>query len=519
LDPQSSKLTAINFGATEISLIDENVKMLSILKPPSAHIYVVEPYSLYIRISGDSWYLEKNREYHISLVIADSDDNPMYIPENANFATKVPEEYFKLINKSRNGAKFHVKAMKSGTASIQATFVSVVDQDGNERRMPSSVRGEATATISDPIEIVPSFVAFPYVDVKTIHSQKLTAKGGTGSFVWSSVHSEIASVDPNGILLSGKLGETEIFARDVQNNAHSGKAIVQVVQPTGIGFGKSRVEAEVGTDLTLYVKLWATGKFGEISIMDCRHVEFLIKIMDNSIFKMKTDGTQEKSPYGDGCSSFVLTALASGDTTVMVQFGNMSASLQISAFPPLRLETPTEVLVLLGSHLAVRTVGGPRPWIVDSSKFFSKLLYSKDSNLITDSTTDGHTVTCRNVKGDVAILIVVGNEATSSNPLPARAEVKMRLCCGLPDRLSLSLLRPHQSRCPAGNAVSFSEPSKMVLSAHGRCESGPSMGTEKQFDSLTSLQVKWSINESNLVQAVEEANSVEPHKGCPYLFC
>lgn len=46
-------------------------------------------------------------------------------------------------------------------------------QKGNERRMPLSVRDEVTATISEPVEIVPSFVAFPYIDAKTVHSRKL----------------------------------------------------------------------------------------------------------------------------------------------------------------------------------------------------------------------------------------------------------------------------------------------------------------------------------------------------------
>lgn len=56
---------------------------------------------------------------------------------------------------------------------------------------------------------------------------------------------EIASIDSAGILLTGKLGTTEVIAQDAQNSAHFGKAIVHVLQPTGIAFGKSYLEAEV----------------------------------------------------------------------------------------------------------------------------------------------------------------------------------------------------------------------------------------------------------------------------------
>lgn len=41
--------------------------------------------------------------------------------------------------------------------------------------------------------------------------------------------------------------------------------------------------------------------------------------------------------YDDGCCGFVLTAIASGDTTATVQFGNMSASIQISSYLPLKV--------------------------------------------------------------------------------------------------------------------------------------------------------------------------------------
>lgn len=63
------------------------------------------------------------------------------------------------------------------------------------------------------------------------------------------------------------------------------------------------------------------------------------------------------------------------------------------------------------------------------------------------------------------------------------------------------------------SAISFSEPSKLLLSAFGRCESGPTLGVEKQFDSLTSVQIKWSANESNLVQVVEDTSRLESHNG------
>ncbi|VIO88385.1 conserved hypothetical protein [Brugia malayi] len=511
LNSSSSMVTAISYGTTEISLIDENVKSLNFLKPPSARIHVVEPSSLYIRISGDLWYLEIGREYDISFVVADADNNVIYIPENAIFESVISEEYFKVIRRSHNGSYFNVKAIKSGTTKLRASFISVMSSEG-ELRISSSVKNEVTTVISEPIEVIPPFIAFPYIDAKRIHSKKLLTRGGTGSFTWSSVNPEIASVDSSGILLTANLGNTEVIAQDAQNNAHFGKAIIQVLQPTGIAFGRSHLEAEVGSDLILYISLYANSGGKKVTISDCRRVDLSMRIKDNDIFRLASDGCGRMSSYDDSCCGFVLTAVASGDTIATVYFGNMSASVQISAYLPLKLETPTEIFVMLGSSFFIRTFGGPRPWILDPSKYYSKLIYSDTSNLISNgdfSSQDGRIiVTCKDNKGDMLIIVVVGNEASSTNPLPAKAETKLRLCCGLPTRLSLSLLRPYQSKCPTNvRAASCSQPSTLAVSAFGHCESGPSMGLEKQLDSLTSLKMSWKVSNKDVADVEEDKRS------------
>ncbi|KAM3728661.1 Nuclear pore membrane glycoprotein [Dirofilaria immitis] len=517
LDSLSSIVTAINYGTTEISLIDENIKLLSTLKPPTARIHVVEPSSLYIKISGNSWYLEVGHEYDISFVVNDADNNVMYIPENAIFESAISEEYFKIISKSQNGSYFNVKTIKSGTVKLRAAFISVISPE-RELRMSPSIKDEVTAVISEPIEVIPPFVAFPYIDAKKIHFKKLLARGGTGSFTWSSMHPEVASVDSSGILLTGNLGETEVIAQDIQNSAHSGKAVVQVLQPTGIAFGKSHLEAEVGSDLILYISLYASSGGRKVIISDCRRVDLSMKIKDSNIFRIASENCEKVPANDDSCCGFILTAVASGDTVATVQFGNMSASTQISAYLPLKMETSAEIFVMLGSKFIIRTSGGPRPWILDPSKYYSKLIYSEASNLITNvdfSSEDGHTIAmCKDNKGDVLIVVVVGNEASYTNPLPAKAETKIRVCCGMPTRLSLSLSRSHQSKCPTSvRAASYKQPSTLTVSAFGHCESGPSMGLEKQLDSLTSLKVNWKVSNKDIAHIEEDKDELSEVRG------
>ncbi|VDM96812.1 unnamed protein product [Thelazia callipaeda] len=472
LDTQTSMVVALKYGTTEISIIDENVKSSNTLKPPSARIHVVEPMSLSIKISGDSWYLEKGREYQIFFVIVDDSNHILHVPEDS------------------------------------------------ERKILPSIKDEVTTTISEPVQVSPPVVVFPYTDDKKMNSAKLSARGGTGSFIWSSENPEIAFIDSSGILSSRKLGKTKVVARDLQNVNHFGQAIVQIVEPAGIAFGTSHIEAEIGNDLVLFVSLYASMGDEKIVISDCRQLNFLFEVQDSNIFKISSQHSPYVSLQGDGCSSFVLTALNSGDTTVTVRLGAMSASILISAYPPLRLETPTELLLLHGSSFYVRTSGGPRPWVLDPSKYYTKLTYSNASALITEnaSQNDRKIITCRENEGDVVsciflpltrfgvlkVTIVTGNEASYTNPLPAVAEAKFRVCCGVPSRLLLSLQRSLGNKCPTKvHAVSFSQPSTIVVEAFGHCKSGPSVGLEQQILSLTSLRLNWSLSDSNIAHVDE----------------
>ncbi|KHN84547.1 Nuclear pore membrane glycoprotein-like [Toxocara canis] len=127
LDTESSLVTAIALGSTQISIIDENLKAKHVVKPPSAHIYVVSPSSLSFAISGDSWYLQKGRHYVIGVQLIDSDDNVMLIPDNARFETSIPEEYFSVVYRSSNNTFFYVKAVKNGVATLKSAFSSIID--------------------------------------------------------------------------------------------------------------------------------------------------------------------------------------------------------------------------------------------------------------------------------------------------------------------------------------------------------------------------------------------------------
>jgi hypothetical protein len=73
-----------------------------------------------------------------------------------------------------------------------------------------------------------------------------------------------------------------------------------------------------------------------------------------------------------------LRALQPGDTKLTVWFGHLSASIEISAYSPLKISTNAGLLLALGSTLPVTFEGGPRPWLLDPTRHFSKLETSNE---------------------------------------------------------------------------------------------------------------------------------------------
>ncbi|VDK28873.1 unnamed protein product, partial [Anisakis simplex] len=115
------------------------------------------------------------------------------------------------------------------------------------------------------------------------------------------------------------------------------------------------------------------------------------------------------------------------------------------------------------------------------------------------------------------VTVNVGNDARDSNPLPARASAELRICCAVPKRLSLAITREHianlSTACPTNsNILLKSKPSKLTLSAYGKCESGSMWSSsERRFDSISALLVEYSTDEPKLltVEKLSDSDSIE----------
>ncbi|KAM3871773.1 nuclear pore membrane glycoprotein 210 [Diretmus argenteus] len=518
LDQSSSTVTAIQLGHINVVLDHKSLRMQGVSRLPNSTLYVVEPGYLGFKIHpGDSWVLETGRVYDIAIEVFDKSSNKIYLSDNVRIDTVFPAEYFQILESSLNGSHHRVRALKDGQELIDATLKSVVDQNGGVHALANPVHNEQDVEIYNPIVLSPSILTFPWQPKVGAYQYTIQATGGSGNFSWSSSNTAVATVTVKGVMTTvSDIGVSIVYAHDVRNPLHYGHMKVYVVEPVAMDFSPCPVEARVGLVLELPLRIF--GMLGEVEkervmLSDCSHFDLQVEDENHGVFQL-LEG--RLAPGQDHCSGVRAEALAPGYTVLTVSYthGNvhLSAKITIAAYLPLRAVDPVSVaLVTLGSSKDMVFEGGPKPWVVEPSKFFRNLK-AEDQDSVSLALT-GHLshsfnqhwvrATCRAL-GEQVLEVTVGNQASLTNPYPAVEPAVVKFVCAHPSRLTLvpvytspqldltcPLLQQNKQVVPVSN---YRNP---ILDLAAFDQQG------RKFDNFSSLSIVWESTKVSLA-------SIEP---------
>uniref|UniRef100_A0A8C5D5A2 BIG2 domain-containing protein n=1 Tax=Gouania willdenowi TaxID=441366 RepID=A0A8C5D5A2_GOUWI len=264
---------------------------------------------------------------------------------------------------------------------------------------------------------------------------KVGAKGGSGNFSWTSSNTAVATVTVKGVMTTvSDIGVSLVHAYDLRNPLH----------------------------------------FGQMKV-------------------------RRLAPGQDHCSAVRAKALSPGYTVLTVSYthGNihLSAKITIAAYLPLRAIDPSAVAVVtLGSSKDLLFEGGPRPWVLEPSKFFCNLGYKiKGKNL-------GHGLSfCLFDLGYQVLEVTVGNRPSLTNPYPAVEPAVVKFVCAPPSRFTVipvytsprldvtcPLLQQNKLMVPVSN---YHNP---ILDLAAFDQQG------RKFDNFSSLSLMWESSEVSL---------------------
>lgn len=332
--------------------------------------------------------------------------------------------------------------------------------------------------------------------------------------MWSASDPTVASVNIQGRIRSMGPGKCTITAADARNSAHFSTASLHVLPPSDLKFPICRVEAPVGSVLTLPLSVLAKVDEKLVVFTDCRQLPLNISFSDPTVFERvnQDDSTDIRLPL-TGCTSLLFTAKRQGHTEVTVSYRSIKVFLQatitIAAYNPLRPVDPeAESVIALGSSKEVLFRGGPQPWVLDSSKFYQDLK-PEMKNLIAWKQKDSvsvnrgfhtFTVTCREFGGQ-EIQLSVGNGKTEKNQFPASETSSIRFICSRPVELHLQPalnLDPNLPPCPVTHETHLPTPVHCWKDLDILVTVTDSSG--RRFDNFSSLSLSWGISPSSLAR-------------------
>ncbi|XP_011362768.1 nuclear pore membrane glycoprotein 210 [Pteropus vampyrus] len=507
LAQDTSTVTAVQLGQSSLVLGHRNIRMQGASRLPNSTIYVVEPgYLGFTVCPGDRWVLEIGRLYKITIEVLDKSGNKVYPSDNIRIETVLPAEFFEVLSSSQNGSYHHVKAIKRGQTAIKAALTSIVDQDGGVHSLRVPVWNQQEVEIHVPITLFPSILTFPWQPKTGAYQYTIKAQGGSGNFSWSSSSYTVATVTVKGVMTTGSdIGLSVIQAHDVQNPLHFGEMKVYVIEPSGMEFAPCQVEAQVGQTLELPLRingLLPSGANEVVTLSDCSHFDLTVEMENQGVFQPLPGRLQ---PGSEHCSGVRVRAEAQGYTALLVSYKHghihLSARITIAAYLPLKAVDPSSVaLVTLGSSKEMLFEEGPRPWVLEPSKFFRNVT-SEDTHSISlaffgppaSRNYQQHwiIVTCLAL-GEQVIALSVGNKPSITNPFPALEPAVVKFVCAPPSRLTLMPIYASPQldlSCPLlqqnKQVVPVSSHRNPVLDLAAYDQQG------RRFNNFSSLSIQW----------------------------
>eukprot|EP00070_Physeter_catodon_P027658 XP_028334552.1 nuclear pore membrane glycoprotein 210 isoform X1 [Physeter catodon] len=514
LAQDTSLVTAVQLGQSNLVLGHRSIRMQGASRLPNSTIYVVEPGYLGFTVHpGGRWVLETGRLYEITVEVLDKSGNKVYLSDNIHIETMLLAEFFEVLASSQNGSYHHVRATKRGQTAIEATLTSVVDQDGGVHTLRVPVWNQQEVEIHVPITLYPSILTFPWQPKTGAYQYTIKAHGGSGNFSWSSSSSVVATVTVKGVMTTGSdTGLSVIQAHDVQNPLHFGEMKVYVIEPSGMEFAPCPVEASLGQSLELPLRihgLMPGGADEVVTLSDCSHFDLAVEMENQGVFQ-PLPGRLRPGP--EHCSGVTVRAEAQGYTALLVSYKHghihLSARITIAAYLPLKAVDPSSVaLVTLGSSKEMLFEGGPRPWVLEPSKFFRNVT-SEDMDsvglaLFGPPAARNHQqhwilVTCQ-VLGEQVIALTVGNRPSITNPFPALEPAVVKFVCAPPSRLTLAPVYASPQldlSCPLlqqnKQVVPVSSHRNPLLDLAAYDQQG------RRFDNFSSLSVQWESTRPSL---------------------
>ncbi|KAM7318407.1 hypothetical protein ACRRTK_023144 [Alexandromys fortis] len=524
LDEKTATVTALQLGQTNLVFVHKSVHMCSVSGLPNATICVVEPGYLGFTVHpGGRWSLEVGQVYVVTVDVFDKSSTKVHISDNLKITFQFLKEYFEEQLSTSNGSYHVLKALKDGVAMINATLTSSIQESNSAQPKTYEISHQQEVKIYFPIQLTPSFLAFPHYPLGIANRYKVQVEGGSGNFSWTSSNETVAMVTTKGVVTAGQVrGNSTVLARDVQNPFRYGEIKIYVMKLNKMELLPFQADVEIGQIIEVPIAMYHvnTETKETIAFTDCSHLPLDLNSDKQGVFTLYKEGI--KSPGPEHCSSVHIAAMSPGHTVVTVSVTGheeqVGSSATFAAYEPLKAVNPVEVaLVTWQSVKEMVFEGGPQPWILEPSRFFLELSMEKPEGIrVTEARLPArrkqnqyvYRVLCLEL-GEQALTVRIGNHPGVLNPSPSVETVQVRFICAHPASM---LVTPVYKVATGTQPCPLPQYNKQLIPVSSLRDSVLELAVFDQhgrkFDNFSSLILEWKSSNETLAH-FEDSKSME----------
>ncbi|XP_069933786.1 nuclear pore membrane glycoprotein 210-like isoform X3 [Oryctolagus cuniculus] len=472
---------------------------------------------------GGRWSLEVGQVYVVTVEVFDKSSTKVYTSNNLRITYDFPKEYFEEQLTSVNGSYHVVKALKNGVVVINASLTSIISQTKDIKPVKFLIKHQQEVKIYFPIKLTPSFLAFPHHAMGMLYRYKVQVEGGSGNFTWTSSNETVVMVTTKGVVTAGQVkGNSTVLARDVQNPFRYGEIKIYVLKLNKMELLPFHADVEIGHTIEIPIAMYHVNRETKeaIAFTDCSHLSLGLSMDKQGVFTLFKEGIQRSgSVY---CSSTHITAKSLGHSLVTVSVTEceeyLESSATFAAYEPLKALNPMEVaLVTWQSVKEMIFEGGPRPWILEPSRFFLELKVENSEKIeVTQVRLPAkrkqnqyiYRVLCLDL-GEQVLTFRIGNHPGVLNPSPAVEAVQVLYICAHPASMSITPVYQVPARaqpCP------LPQHNKQLIPVSSLRDTVLELAVfdqhRRKFDNFSSLILEWKSSNETLAY-FEDYNAVE----------
>lgn len=302
------------------------------------------------------------------------------------------------------------------------------------------------------------------------------ASGGTGSFVWSSLHQQLISIDGNGLgftkpenlhnfisFQSDYLHENvhkygQIKVALAQNEKIAKTADIFFLPPVKLEIVQYNFETAVNDVVEIHVAIYAKHNNSLVPFFACDNLHLKLDF-SNEIFENENAQYENTKLSNKACRILSLRANTIGTTQLKITYNFMSEILRdevtLVVFEKLNILNPilNEVVLPIGTTRNVIYEHGPQKLFTIEAELVRKVDYDNElvdvEDIQNDFTKDYHifNVLCK-VVGETKLTIDIHNSLSAKNYVPYTSKIVTNIYCVKPRFLNLYTTAELRTSCP-----------------------------------------------------------------------